>query len=353
MTLLNDCFLRTARGEELSRTPVWIMRQAGRYLPEYRKLRSQVIDFIDFCHTPELCCEATLQPLARFDLDAAIIFNDILTLPNSMGAELHFSAGVGPVFSQPVRTLQDVKALNDVDADDMGYVMRAIKMTHQALHNRVPLIGFAGSPWTVASYMVEGTGSKVWPTVRAMRYRNSSLLHTLLERLTQNTVRYLNGQIAAGADAIMLFDSWGGVLAHDSYREFSLQYLEAIIAQLHCGEGAQRVPVIVFTKQGYPWLDAIAASGCQVVAVDGTVDPVKAARYCQRRSVALQGNLDPFCLYATPDEIQQAVFRILGACQGVPHIMNLGHGIDKGTPIAGVEAMIKAVREFESQQASS
>jgi len=341
---MNDCFLKTAKGAVLDRTPIWMMRQAGRYLPEYRQLRKQVTDFIEFCHTPELCCEATLQPLRRFDLDAAIIFNDILTLPNTMGAPLTFVPGTGPCFSQPIRSLQDVKALRNVDTDDMGYVMQAIEMTRPQLS--VPLIGFAGSPWTVASYLVEGSGSKVWPTIRAMLYQQPNILHALLELLARNTAVYLNGQIAAGADAIMLFDSWGGVLAQDQYSAFSLQYIEQTIEQLKVGSGEDRVPVIVFVKQGLPWLEQIAVCGCDVVAVDGSVNLESVvAQLGGHRCV--QGNLDPFSLYGDAASIEKQVRRIMTACQGVPHIMNLGHGIDKDTPIAGVEAMIAAVRQFE------
>lgn len=341
---MNDCFLKTAKGAVLDRTPIWMMRQAGRYLPEYRQLRKQVTDFIEFCHTPELCCEATLQPLRRFDLDAAIIFNDILTLPNTMGAPLTFVPGTGPCFSQPIRSLKDVKALQDVDVDDMGYVMKAISMTRSQLS--IPLIGFAGSPWTVASYLVEGSGSKVWSTIRAMLYQQPEILHALLARLARNTAVYLNGQIAAGADAIMLFDSWGGVLAQDQYSLFSLQYIEQIIEQLNVGSGEDRVPVIVFVKHGLPWMKQIAACGCDVVAVDGSVNLQSiAAQLGGARCI--QGNLDPFSLYGDVSTIEKLVQQIMTACQGVPHIMNLGHGIDKNTPIVGVEAMIAAVRKFE------
>ncbi len=350
--LQNDNLIRALLRQPVDRTPIWMMRQAGRYLPEYRQLRKQVPDFMTFCRTPALCCEATLQPLARFDLDAAIIFSDILTVPAAMGLPLQFVAGSGPQFSEPLRSRADLARLKAVDASALDYVMQAITLTRRELAGRVPLFGFAGSPWTVACYMVEGAGSKIWPAVRAMLYSSPQLMHELLDKITVTTIAYLNAQIEAGADAIMLFDTWGSVLAFDRYPEFSLQYMQRIAAAIHREHEGRRIPLVLFTKQASPWLELLADSDCDGIGLDSTVNLSQAiARVGDR--VTLQGNLDPFTLYADADTIRQSVHAILDAFAGHDgHVFNLGHGIDKDTPIAGVEAMVAAVREYDARARS-
>jgi uroporphyrinogen decarboxylase len=349
MKLQNDNLLRALRREPVDRTPIWMMRQAGRYLPEYLQLRKDVPDFIQFCQTPELCCEAALQPLARFDLDAAILFNDILTLPHEMGAQLRFEQNIGPVFNKPILTQDDVAALKVIDADDMRYVMEAVSQTKKALNGRVPLIGFAGSPWTMACYLVEGQGSKIWLKPRTMLYQQPELMHALLNKLVQSTIHYLNGQIEAGADAIMLFDTWGGVLANQQYLQFSLQYMQKIAAGLNLKRDDQAIPLVFFTKNAAPWLQQIAGSGCDGVGIDSTMD-LQVVKDTIGDKVALQGNLDPCVLFSGENKIRQEVNNIMQIFSGsnTGHVFNLGHGIDKSTPIESVQVMISAVREFES-----
>lgn len=345
--LVNDRLLRALLRQSVDRTPVWMMRQAGRYLPEYRQLRQQVPDFMQFCKRPELACEVTLQPLRRFELDAAIIFSDILTIPDAMGMHIDFQAGKGPVLADPIRSAADVAKLRDIDiAKDLDYVCETMDRVVTALDGQVPVFGFAGSPWTVASYMVEGASSKSFSQIKAMIYQQPDVLQTLLERLTHVTTNYLNAQIAAGARAIMLFDTWGGVLSTSAYQQFSLRYMQQITAQLTQVVEGQKIPVIFFTKNGGQWLELIAASGCDGIGLDWTVDISEAKRRVGAR-VALQGNLDPFCLFAKPTEIRKQVKTILdGYGHHSGHVFNLGHGIDKDTPITGVQAMIDAVHEF-------
>lgn len=313
-----------------------MMRQAGRYLPEYRQLRANTPDFMTFCKTPELCCEATLQPLRRFDLDASIIFSDILTVVDAMGLDLRYLAGEGPVVFDPIRSELDLARLQPVE-DKLQYVADAVAMTRKELS--VPLIGFAGSPWTVATYMVEGGSSKVFKEIKSLMYAQPKAMHALLQQLTDVTIEYLNSQIDAGADAIQIFDSWGGVLSETTYQEFSLQYMQKILAGLK-----KSVPTILFTKGGGQWLELMAQSDCNALGLDWTTNLADAkARVGEQKT--LQGNLDPFALFGSKQEIQQqvkAICQVYGRETG--HVFNLGHGINKDTPIENVEIMLEAVR---------
>jgi len=330
-------FIKALLRQPVDKTPLWLMRQAGRYLPEYRKLRADVPNFLTFCKTPELACEATLQPLRRFDLDAAIIFSDILTIPDALNVGLEFAKGEGPLIHRPIRSQADVDKLPKISVvNDLAYVAEAIKLTKKALNNKVPLIGFAGSPWTVACYMVEGSGSKTFFTIREMLYKNPEILHALLEKLMLLTHDYLQMQIDAGADVIMIFDTWGGLLTPKAYQEFSLRYMRQLAKQI-------KVPVILFSKGADSCLEMIADSDCQGVGVDWTIDIGEAKRRIGDR-VAVQGNLDPAVLLSTPEKVQAAAREILSAWGAAPgHIFNLGHGIDLNTPIENVAALVEAV----------
>ncbi len=327
-TLKNDRLLRALLRQPVDETPVWIMRQAGRYLPEYRAVREKAGDFRTLCTTPELACEVTLQPLRRFALDAAILFSDILTIPDAMGLGLFFTEGEGPRFTKPVRTADDVKALSVPDPEvELRYVMDAVRLVRRELDGKVPLIGFAGSPWTLATYMVEGGGSKEFGLVKAMMFDQPKLMHRLLALLAEAVSAYLNAQVAAGAQALMLFDTWGGVLTPRDYRAFSLDYMERIVRGLAREHEGRRVPVILFTKNGGQWLEAMAATGCDALGVDWTTD-LKDARTRVGHSVSLQGNMDPCILYASEARIRagaEAVLESYGVGNG--HVFNLGHGI--------------------------
>jgi uroporphyrinogen decarboxylase len=344
--LINDRLIRALLRQPVDYTPVWLMRQAGRYLPEYRAMRAKAGDFMTLCKTPELACEVTLQPLARYDLDAAILFSDILTIPDAMGLGLHFTQGEGPAFERPIRTANDVERLGIPDPEaDLGYVMAAVRTIKQALQNKVPLIGFAGSPWTLATYMVEGGSSKQFSIIKAMLYNQPQLLHNLLMKLATAVTHYLNAQIAAGANAVMLFDTWGGVLTTTAYQTFSLAYMQQIMAGLTRQIDGQTIPVILFTKGGQQWLEIIAASGCDAVGVDWTVD-IGQARQRVNNQVALQGNLDPSILHAHPDFIRQEVQAIIKSYGNYPgHIFNLGHGITPDIPPEHVKVLVDAVHE--------
>lgn len=335
--MLEHRFIKALLRQPVDKTPLWLMRQAGRYLPEYRKLRADVSNFLMFCKTPELACEATLQPLRRFDLDAAIIFSDILTIPDALNVGLEFAKGEGPIIHQPIRSAADVAKLPTISVvNDLSYVGEAIKLTKKALNNKVPLIGFAGSPWTVACYMVEGSGSKTFFTIREMLYKNPEILTALLEKLTQLTHDYLQMQVDAGADVIMIFDTWGGLLTPKAYQEFSLRYMRQLAKQI-------KVPVILFSKGADSCLEMIADSDCQGVGVDWTIDIGEAKRRIGDR-VAVQGNLDPAVLLSTPEKVQAAARDILNAWGPAPgHIFNLGHGIDLKTPIENVQALVEEV----------
>lgn len=340
-------FLRALRREPVDTTPVWLMRQAGRYLPEYRKLREQAGSFLNLCQNPELACEVTLQPLRRFDLDAAILFSDILTIPEAMGLGLHFVDGSGPHFHHPVRSPEAIAKLAVPDmADDLGYVSDAVRLIRRELDGKTPLIGFAGSPWTLATYMVEGGPSKTYQHIKALLYNEPQAMHQLLDVLARSVSAYLNAQIAAGAQAVQIFDTWGGVLTPPAYREFSLRYMSAIVAQIQPAPDGSDVPVILFTKGGGAWLEAIADSGCHAIGLDWTIDMGEARRRVGDR-VALQGNLDPALLYARPDIIHQHVAGTIDSFGGGPgHVFNLGHGVTPQVDPNHVAALVNAVHEY-------
>lgn len=344
--LKNDRYLRALLKQPVDKTPVWIMRQAGRYLPEYRAVREKAGDFMTLCRTPELACEVTLQPLRRFDLDASIIFSDILTIPDAMGLGLYFVSGEGPKFERTIRTAADVEKLPLPDmADSLGYVMDALRLTRREIDGKVPLIGFSGSPWTLACYMVEGGSSKDFAKVKAMAFDAPEVMHALLQKLAISVTDYLNAQIEAGAQAIMLFDTWGGSLSGPNYREFSLQYMQQIMAGLKKENDGRRVPVTMFTKGGGQWLGHMAESGADALGLDWTTD-MSLARYQVGDKVALQGNMDPCVLYASPQRIETEVKDILaGYGHGSGHIFNLGHGIHPTINPEHVSALVDAVHK--------
>jgi uroporphyrinogen decarboxylase len=345
--LKNGLLLRALLREPVPRTPVWMMRQAGRYLPEYRETRARAGSFLKLCMTPELACEVTLQPLARYPLDAAILFSDILTIPHALGLGLQFETGEGPRIERPVRSRADAARLAIPDPEvELRYVMDAVRLIRRELGGRVPLIGFAGSPWTVATYAVEGGSSREFARIKAMMYEDPATLRALLEKLTKATQLYLNAQIAAGAQAIMVFDTWGGVLTPAQYREFSLRYMQEIVQSLTREHEGRRVPIILFTKGGGAWLGAMAQTGCDALGVDWTTD-LGDARRAVADAVALQGNLDPGCLYAPPARIRAEVANVLASYgRGHGHVFNLGHGIHPAIPPEHAGAMIAAVHEL-------
>jgi uroporphyrinogen decarboxylase len=324
-----------------------MMRQAGRYLPEYLKVRKEAGSFMSLCTNPELACQVTLQPIERFPLDAAILFSDILTIPDAMGLGLYFEEGEGPRFKNPVRTAADVKALGVPDPEtELRYVMDAVRLIRRVLDNRLPLIGFSGSPWTLATYMVEGSSTKTFARVKGMLYNEPSLLHQLLATLATSVTSYLNAQIAAGAQAVMVFDTWGGVLTPADYREFSLNYMQQIVNGLTREAEGRRVPVILFTKGGGTWLEAMADTGCDALGIDWSTD-IGNARQRVGNRVALQGNLDPATLYASPDVIREKVAGVLEQFgEGSGHVFNLGHGINPDVDPEHAAALINAVHEL-------
>ncbi|MDD2892901.1 MAG: uroporphyrinogen decarboxylase [Halothiobacillaceae bacterium] len=345
--LKNDRFLRALMRQPVDRTPVWIMRQAGRYLPEYRATRAKAGNFLNLCKNPELACEVTLQPIDRFDLDAAILFSDILTVPDAMGLGLGFYEGEGPRFSNPVRTAADVERLPIPDPEgELKYVMDAVRTIRRELNGRVPLIGFSGSPWTLAAYMVEGEGSRDFSKAKGMMFDQPMLMERLLDKITQSVAAYLNGQIAAGAQAVMIFDTWGGMLSPRDYLRFSLDPMRKVIAQLTRENDGRRVPVVLFTKGGGQWLEPMAESGADALGLDWTTD-LGLARQRVGHKVALQGNMDPNVLYANPSRIREEVATVLAAYgQGSGHVFNLGHGIHPGIDPEHVAALVQAVREI-------
>ncbi len=355
--LVNDTFLRALRREPTPYTPIWLMRQAGRYLPEYNATRKRAGSFLALCKTPELACEVTLQPLARFPLDAAILFSDILTVPDAMGLGLYFAEGEGPKFERPVRCEADVARLAAPDPDaELRYVIDAVRTIRGALGGRVPLIGFSGSPWTLACYMVEGGGSDDFRTVKTMLYSRPDLLARILEVNARAVATYLAAQIEAGAQAVMIFDSWGGALADGAFQAFSLAYTRQVVQALAGPGGRPPVPVIVFTKGGGPWLEEIAEIGADAVGVDWTVNLGRARTRVGAR-VALQGNLDPMALMAPPARVQDEARKVLesfGAPQaGFGHVFNLGHGISQFTPPDSVAALVEAVHRISASQRGS
>ncbi len=343
----NDHFLRALAREPLERTPVWLMRQAGRYLPEYRECRKRAGSFMQLCQTPELACEVTLQPLERFRLDAAILFSDILTIPDALGLGLEFLDGEGPHFHRPLNSAADIAALGHIDPQqELAYVMDAVRLIRRELDNRVPLIGFAGSPWTLATYMVEGGPSTQFARIKGLMFSDSKAMHQLLELLAVNIAEYLIAQQAAGAQALMLFDTWGGILTPRDYQEFSLRYMSRIVEQLCVHPDTANTPVILFTKGGGQWLEAIAGTGCAGVGLDWTADIGNAFSRIGGRT-AIQGNMDPGVLYASDQVIREEVATILDAVGNQPgHIMNLGHGIQPGMRPEAIETFVEAVHEL-------
>lgn len=346
-TLQNDRYLRALLREPVDMTPVWMMRQAGRYLPEYRATRADAGDFMSLCKNPELACEVTLQPLRRFALDAAILFSDILTIPDAMGLGLYFETGEGPRFERPVRSLADVQKLGVPDPEqELGYVMDAVRTIRRELKGAVPLIGFSGSPWTLATYMVEGGSSKAFTRIKKMMYAEPQTLHLLLDKLADSVIVYLNAQIRAGAQSVMVFDTWGGALTGRDYREFSLHYMHKIVDGLLREHDGRRVPVTLFTKGGGQWLEAIADTGCDAVGLDWTTSLADARARIGAR-VALQGNMDPSMLYAPPARIEQEVASLLAEFgAGAGHVCNLGHGIHPDVDPAHAGVFVEAVHRL-------
>ena len=347
--LKNDRFLRALARQPVDKTPVWMMRQAGRYLPEYRQVRGQAGDFMSLCKNTELACEVTLQPLERFELDAAILFSDILTIPDAMGLGLYFAEGEGPKFHKPLRSEADIDQLEVINtAADLTYVTDAVSMIRQELNGRVPLIGFSGSPWTLATYMIEGQSSRDFTRAKTMLYTQPELLHQLLEKLALSVIDYLNAQILAGAQVVQIFDTWGGALSHSAYLEFSLTYMAKIVDGLIKQADGRDVPVILFTKGGGLWLEAMADTGCDCLGLDWTVD-IGAAHHRVGDKVALQGNMDPAILRAKPEVIRGEVKRILESFgQNDGHVFNLGHGITPDINPDNAKIFIDAVHEFSS-----
>ncbi|MBS4099150.1 MAG: uroporphyrinogen decarboxylase [Sulfuricella sp.] len=345
--LKNDTFLRALLRQPTEYTPVWMMRQAGRYLPEYNKTRARAGDFLSLCKNPDLATEVTLQPLARFPLDAAILFSDILTIPDAMGLGLYFSQGEGPKFERPLRNEWEIRDLSVPDPDNhLRYVIDAVTQIRKALDNSVPLIGFSGSPWTLACYMVEGGSSSDFSLVKTMLYNRPELLHRILDVNARAVTAYLNAQIQAGAQAVMIFDSWGGALSHAAYHEFSLAYMQQIVDGLIREHDGAKVPCIVFTKGGGLWLESIAGLGCDAIGLDWTIDIGEARRRVGDK-VALQGNLDPAVLFSNPEAIRAETAKILASYgKGSGHVFNLGHGISQFTDPENAAALIDAVHEL-------
>ena len=333
--------------KEVSRTPIWVMRQAGRYLPEYRQTRKRAGDFLSLCKSSDLACEVTLQPLERFDLDAAILFSDILTIPDAMGLGLHFVEGEGPKFSKPLTTLDDINQLSKPEVGiELAYVFDAVSVIKKNLKGRVPLIGFSGSPWTLATYMVEGGSSKNFSKVKGLLFENPKHLHQLLNVLADTVIDYLNAQIEAGADSVMIFDTWGGLLNKESYENFSLRYMSKIVDGIHRKYDERTIPVTLFTKGGSAWLEQIAATGCDGVGLDWTVEIREAERRIGSK-VALQGNLDPSVLYASPEVITAEAYKVLDQFKGqTGHVFNLGHGITPDVNPESMKVLVDAVHSY-------
>lgn len=343
--LNQSLFLRALRRQPVERTPIWMMRQAGRYLPEYRQTRAQAGDFLSLCKNPELACEVTLQPLRRYAMDAAILFSDILTIPDAMGLGLYFAEGEGPCFQHPVRDLEAIKKLQVPETtESLAYVMNAVRLIRKEMPQELPLIGFAGSPWTLACYMVEGQSTRDFKRILKLIYTESDAAHLLLQKLAVSVADYLGEQIKAGVNAVMLFDTWGGILTPENYQLFSLAYMQQIIQQLKANY--PEIPVILFTKGGGQWLEHMAATGCDALGLDWTCD-LGEARHRVGDKVALQGNLDPSVLLSSEKCIREQVQKVLASYgHGSGHVFNLGHGITPDVPPAHVAAMVEAVHEF-------
>jgi uroporphyrinogen decarboxylase len=350
MSNLSDAILmKSLRRQPVERTPVWIMRQAGRYLPEYRETRAKAGSFLALCKNPELACEVTLQPLRRFALDAAILFSDILTIPDAMGLGLSFTEGEGPCFANPIRTLNDIETLRIPDVpEDLAYVMEAASLIRQNMPSVLPLIGFSGSPWTLACYMVEGGGSRDFKHALTLLYRHPQAMHQLLLKITQVVITYLTEQVRAGVNVLMIFDTWGGILSTPRFKAFSCDYLSMIVNALK--QAHPDIPIILFTKGGGLWLRSLANTGCDALGIDWTCD-LSYAREQVGADVALQGNLDPAVLRASPDVIRQEVRKVMQSYgSGTGHIFNLGHGITPDIPPEHVAVLVDAVREFSMHQ---
>ncbi len=345
--LKNDRFLRALLKQPVDTTPIWIMRQAGRYLPEYREVRAKAGGFMDLCENADLACEVTMQPLERYDLDAAILFSDILTIPDAMGLGLYFAQGEGPRFERPLKSMADIQKIAIPDPEgELRYVMNAVRTIRKELNGRVPLIGFSGSPWTLATYMVEGGTTKDFGKVKGMMFSDPKAMHLLLDKLAQSVTSYLNAQIAAGAQAVMVFDTWGGVLSDEKYQEFSLNYMQQIVSGLTREAEGRRVPVTLFTKGGGRWLEQMSETGCDALGLDWTQD-ISQARKRVGDKVALQGNMDPSVLYASPDVIQSEAKKVLdGFGEGTGHIFNLGHGIHQHINPENVSVLVDTVHEY-------
>ena len=345
LDLSNSLLMRAIAKKPVHRAPVWLMRQAGRYLPEYRQTRLKAQDFMGLCRNKELACEVAMQPLRRFELDAAILFSDILTIPDAMGLGLEFITGEGPTFKRPIRTLQDVNALNLPDiTQDLGYVLEAVSLIRQEMPKDLPLIGFSGSPWTLACYMIEGGSSKDFKQTIGFMYDNPQAMHMLLDKLAASVTQYLCHQIESGVNLVMIFDTWGGILSSHNYQDFSLQYMRKIVHAIKTRYPS--LPVILYTKGGGQWLNLIADSGCDVVGLDWTTD-LAVAKTVAGHKVAFQGNLDPMVLLSSPEVIKREVHRTLsqfGKNSGL--VFNLGHGITPDVPPEHVSIMIDAVHDY-------
>jgi uroporphyrinogen decarboxylase len=348
--LKNDLLLRALCRQPVPRTPVWIMRQAGRYLPEYRAVREKAGDFMSLCSNPELACEVTLQPLRRFDLDAAIIFSDILTIPDAMGLGLHFVSGEGPQFERPVSSAADIRKLAVPDvAQKLGYVFDAVALTRRELDGKVPLIGFSGSPWTVATYMVEGRSSRDFEKIKGLVSNDPSSMEVLLDVIARTTIEYLNAQIESGAQAIMIFDTWGAALEGDDYRRFSLAAMQQIMHGLNRRKYGHTIPVILFTKGAGPLLADMADTGCEALGVDWTTN-LATARELTGDKVALQGNLNPATLRESPEAIEEGVAEVLRSYgKGPGHVFNLGHGITPDIDPDKLAVLVDAVRKLSPE----
>ena len=347
LELKNDRFLRALMRKNVDMTPVWMMRQAGRYLPEYRKVRAKAGNFMALCTNPERACEVTLQPLERYNLDAAILFSDILTIPDAMGLGVFFESGEGPRFRNPVRTEKDINQLSVIDPyKDLPYVIEAVSTISRELNGRVPLIGFSGSPWTLATYMIEGKASRDFLLSKNMMYNQPELMHQLLDTLADSVIAYLNAQIKAGAQAVQIFDTWGGAISHNAFEEFSLKYLDKIVCGLIRKNENRKIPIILFTKGGGQWLESIVETGCDAVGLDWTVH-IGHARQRVGNKVALQGNMDPAVLRATPKRIREEVQNILMQFgSGSGHVFNLGHGVTPDVAPENVKVFVDAVHEL-------
>lgn len=352
--LKNDLYLRTLRGEKVERTPIWVMRQAGRYLPEYRATRKQAGDFLTLCKTPELACEVTLQPIDRFGLDAAILFSDILTIPDAMGLELVLEEGIGPVFNKPIRSKAEIDALGVPDAEqDLGYVMDAIRVVRGALDGRVPLIGFSGSPWTLASYMVEGSGSKDFRRIKGLMFESPESAHKLLQTVTDSVILYLKAQVAAGAQSLMVFDTWGGMLSTANYQRFSLGYMSQIVSAIKADPDCAGVPIVLFTKGGGQWLESMADTGCDGLGLDWTVDIADAKQRVGSR-VVLQGNMDPVVMNTEQAQVKSHALQVLEGYgqhddSNKGHIFNLGHGIQPFAKPENMQTLVETVQHNSAQ----